>query len=55
MILGIVAVTVAWLPFLVAVGAVCAVLAIVFGGIWLTRSPTHRGATTGRGASPSPD
>ncbi len=38
MILGIVAVTVAWLPFLVAVGAVCAVLAIVFGGISLTRS-----------------
>ncbi len=38
MILGIVAVTIAWLPFVVAVGAVCAVLAIVFAAISLARS-----------------
>ncbi len=38
MILGIIAVTISWLPFIVAVGAVCAVLAIVFGGISLRRT-----------------
>jgi Protein of unknown function (DUF2510) len=33
MILGIVSVTIAWMPFVVVVGAVCALLAIVFGVI----------------------
>ncbi len=37
MILGIIAVTIAWLPFIVALGAICALLAIVFGGISLAR------------------
>ena len=38
MTLGIIAVTIAWLPFIVALGAICAVLAIVFGGISLART-----------------
>jgi hypothetical protein len=38
MTLGIIAVTIAWLPFIVALGAICAVLAIVFGGISLARA-----------------
>lgn len=46
MILGIVAVTIAWMPFIVVVGAVCALLAVVFGVIALVRA--NRSAT-GRG------
>ena len=38
MILGIIAVSIAWLPFIVVGGAICAVLAIIFGGISLARS-----------------
>jgi hypothetical protein len=38
MVLGIVAVSIAWLPFLVVLGAIAAVLAIVFGAIGLRRS-----------------
>ncbi|MGA7758345.1 MAG: DUF2510 domain-containing protein [Ilumatobacteraceae bacterium] len=38
MVLGIVAVSIAWLPFLVVLGALAAVLAIVFGVIGLRRS-----------------
>jgi hypothetical protein len=38
MILGIVAISLAWMPFLVAVGAICAALAVVFGAIGLARS-----------------
>jgi hypothetical protein len=38
MVLGIVAVSVAWLPFLVVVGVLAAVIAIVFGVIGLRRS-----------------
>ncbi len=44
MILGIVAVSIAWMPFVVVVGAVCAVLAVVFGIIaLLRRRHTERG------------
>ena len=50
MILGIVAVTIAWLPFIVAVGAVCAVLAIVFGAVALARArDTSRESGRARG------
>lgn len=38
MVLGIVAVSIAWLPFLVVLGVIAAVLAIVFGAIGLRRS-----------------
>lgn len=38
MTLGIIAVTISWLPFIVALGAICAVLAIVFGAISLRRA-----------------
>jgi hypothetical protein len=38
MTLGIIAVTISWLPFVVALGAICALLAIVFGGISLRRA-----------------
>ncbi len=38
MILGIVAVSIAWMPFVVLFGAICAVLAVVFGAIGLARS-----------------
>jgi hypothetical protein len=38
MVLGIVAVSIAWLPFLVAFGVLAAVLAIVFGVVGLRRS-----------------
>jgi Protein of unknown function (DUF2510) len=38
MILGIVAVSIAWMPFVVVVGAVCAVLAVIFGVIGLVRA-----------------
>ena len=38
MVLGIVAVSIAWLPFLVVLGVIAAVLAIVFGVIGLRRS-----------------
>jgi hypothetical protein len=44
MILGIVAASIAWMPFIVVVGAVCALLAILFGAIALAR-----GGKTGRG------
>ena len=46
MILGIVAVTIAWMPFIVVVGAVCAFLAVVFGVIALVRA---KRSATGRG------
>lgn len=38
MILGIVAVSIAWMPFVVVVGALCALLAVVFGVIALARA-----------------
>jgi Protein of unknown function (DUF2510) len=37
MVLGIISMTLAWVPFIVVIGAVCAVLAIVFGLIALRR------------------
>ncbi len=37
MILGIISLTLAWVPFVVVIGAVCAVLAIVFGLIAVRR------------------
>jgi hypothetical protein len=38
MVLGIVAVAIAWIPFVVVVGAIAAVLALVFGTLALRRS-----------------
>ncbi len=52
MILGIVAVSIAWMPFIVVVGAVCALLALVFGVIAL--GPCAAGPRPG-GALRSPD
>ena len=44
MALGIIAVAIAWIPFIVVVGAIAAVLALVFGAIALRRSrPTDAG------------
>jgi hypothetical protein len=48
MVLGIVAVSIAWLPFIVVFGALAAVLAIVFGVIGVRRS-----ASSGAGRSRS--
>jgi hypothetical protein len=51
MILGIVAVSTAWMPFIVVIGALCALLALLFGVISLARG--RRGAAerigSGRG------
>ena len=48
MVLGIVGVFTAWMPFLFVIGAVCAVLGIVFGTIVLRRRGDSRGfALTG--------
>lgn len=41
LVLGIVSIAVGWLPFVVAVGAVAAVLAIVFGVVGRRRSGRH--------------
>jgi hypothetical protein len=38
MVLGIVAVAIAWIPFIVVVGAIAAVLALVFGVVTIRRS-----------------
>jgi hypothetical protein len=38
MILGIVAVSIAWMPFVVVLGAICAILALLFGVIALARA-----------------
>ncbi len=38
MVLGIIAVAVAWLPFIVVVGAIAAVLALAFGAVGVRRS-----------------
>jgi hypothetical protein len=46
MVLGIIAVAIAWLPFIVVLGVVAAVLALVFGAVGLRRS-----AATGAGRS----
>jgi Protein of unknown function (DUF2510) len=46
MILGITAASIAWMPFIVAIGAICAFLALLFGLIAL--GPSRRGRT-GRG------
>ena len=55
MILGIIAVSIAWLPFIVVVGAICAVLAIIFGGISLRRArATDHGPASGRRGFASP-
>ena len=47
MVLGIVAVAIAWVPFVVVVGAIAAVLALVFGMLALRRSGPS-GAGRGR-------
>ncbi len=48
MVLGIVGVTTGWMPFVFVVGAVCAVLGIIFGAIVLRRRGDPRGfALTG--------
>jgi len=47
MILGIVAVSIAWMPFIVVIGAICAFLAVLFGVIALARG--HRAASSGHG------
>ncbi len=51
MILGIVAVSIAWMPFIVVIGAICAFLALLFGVIALARGrrAASRGDGTGRG------
>lgn len=45
MVLGIIALAVGWLPYLFVVGAIAAVLAIVFGWIGLRRARTTAGPT----------
>lgn len=50
MVLGIVAASTAWMPFVFAVGAICGVLAIVFAIVARRRRVTHghsQGATVG--------
>jgi hypothetical protein len=46
MVLGIIAVAIAWLPFIVVLGAIAAVLALVFGAVGIRRS-----TATGTGRS----
>lgn len=47
MVLGIIAVAIAWLPFIVVLGAIAAVLALVFGAVGIRRS-TRTGAGRSR-------